>query len=198
MNTRTVRDTTLLLPGDERETLDAAGTPPHDGATVADRLISGDAWVRATLDRVTITRSHMINADLSSTHIIDNKWDRCVLRGCTLIGANLAGGMFKNIIFDNCRFDYAVLDHIRATGPVAFLGCALTETTFSHCTFNAVIFDGCKIAAALFDSTDLRGADLRGNDLSAVAGIPSLRGAIVSEEQIPDLTNALIHDLALT
>src|SRR5262245_8961309 len=118
MNTRTVRDTTLLLPGDEHEILDVADITPHDGATVSDRLISGDAWMRATLSKVTITRSRMTNADLSSTRIINNKWDRCVLHGCTLIGANLVGGMFKNVIFDNCRLDYAALDHIRATGPV--------------------------------------------------------------------------------
>src|SRR4051812_8287690 len=130
MNARTIRDTTLLLPGDENETFDAAGAPPPNGASVADRLVSGDAWTRATLNKVTITRSRMTNADLSSTRVIDNKWDRCELRGCTLIGANLGGGTFKNVIFDNCRLDYAVLDRIRATGPVAFVGCVLTETTF--------------------------------------------------------------------
>jgi uncharacterized protein YjbI with pentapeptide repeats len=192
-----IRDTTVLLPADEAD-LDVIADLPRDGATVSDRLVSGDTWARGMLTKVTITGSRLTDADLTSLRTTDVKWERCVLRGCTLVGANIAGGTFQDVLFADCRLDQAALDHVRATGPVAFAGCAMTETTFIHCGLNGAVFDGCKLASTRFDSTDLRDADLRGNDLSTVAGLPSLRGAVIEEPQLPGLTHALIRELALT
>jgi uncharacterized protein YjbI with pentapeptide repeats len=196
MDTRTIRDRTILLPGGEND-LDPTDIVPRDGVVVADRLIGGHTLERANLTKLTITRTLMVNADLSSARLTDTRWDRCVLRGCTLIGANITNGTFKNVIFENCRLDYATFDQVHTAGPTAFVGCALTETTFTRCGLTSMTFDGCKLAATEFDSTDLRGADLRGNDLSTLIGIGSLRGAVIGHEQLPGLTEALMRDLDL-
>lgn len=196
MDTRTIRDTTILLPGREND-LDPTNIVPRDGVAISDRLIGGDTLARTNLIKATITRTLIVNADLSSARLIDTRWDRCVLRGCTLIGANITGGTFKNVIFENCRLDYATFDQVRTAGPTAFVGCALTETTFTSCGLTLVTFDGCKLASTEFDSADLRGADLRGNDLSRLIGIGSLRGAVIGEEQVAGLTEALMRDLEL-
>lgn len=44
---------------------------------------------------------------------------------------------------------------------------------------------------------DLRGADLRGIDLSDIRGATSLRGATINHIQLSGLANAFAHDLEL-
>jgi uncharacterized protein YjbI with pentapeptide repeats len=60
-----------------------------------------------------------------------------------------------------------------------------------------VVWDGCKLSATQFDACDLRGADLRGQELSTVVGVGSLRGAVISEGQVPGLTEAFLAELDL-
>jgi uncharacterized protein YjbI with pentapeptide repeats len=197
LDTRKVRETSILLPGDEDD-LDPAELTLHDGQTIAGRMLRGDALARSSLTGLTFTRTLISKADLSSARLNEIRWDRVVLRACSLVGANLSGGTFKNVIFEHCRLDSATVETVRAAGPVAFIGCSLAETTFARCGLGSSIFDGCKLTGTTFDGTDLRGADLRGQDLSTVVGISSLRGAVISAEQVPGLTAALLGELDLT
>jgi uncharacterized protein YjbI with pentapeptide repeats len=103
----------------------------------------------------------------------------------------------KNVLFEHCRLDSVTFDQVRATGPTAFVGCSLSETLFARCGLGAVTFDGCKLTSVTFESADLRVADLRGNDLSTLVGIGWLHGAVISSDQLPGLTEALIRDLDL-
>ena len=54
---------------------------------------------------------------------------------------------------------------------------------------------GCRLRQISFESCDLQGADLRGNRISEVSGITSLRGVTIEPAQIPDLTDAVMRDL---
>lgn len=199
MDTRKIRDLTVLLPGDDPEDLDSISDIPKDKTTVAGRVIEGDVWTRTELAGCTISRCWFINADLSSIDYTKVTLDRCVLRGCTLIGAHLTETTFKNVIFENCRFDFATLTAVRTAGPVAFIGCSLTETVFDRCKLTTVSFDGCKLNAPTFTHCDMRGTDLRGNDLSKTIGVTtSLRGATISDDQMIHLTEAIIRELELT
>ncbi|MQA27598.1 MAG: hypothetical protein GEU94_19535 [Micromonosporaceae bacterium] len=197
MKTRTIRDLTILLPGEDPADLEPLDAPPRDDEAIARRLITGQAWTRAHITSATLSGCWLINADLSAMVFESVTLDRCVLRGATLIGARLADVTLKNVIFENCRLDYATFHNTRTTGPTAFLGCSLTETTLEHCKLTQAAFDGCKLAGTTLDATDLRSADLRGNDLSTIAGITCLRGATVSEDQLPSITDALARDLEL-
>lgn len=177
METRTIRGLAVLLPGEDPEDLEAVDGLSRDGAAVNEHIVTGDSWTRAHLTDVVVNRCWLVNADLSSIRLEGVTLDRCVLRGCTLVGANITDATLKNVIFENCRLDYATFSNVRASAPVAFLGCSLADTTF--------------------EASDIRGADLRGNDLSTIVGITSLRGATLSSEQLSGLTEAFIHDLDL-
>jgi len=199
VDTRKVRDLTILLPGEEPEDLDPVDGTPHDRTNVSARLIQGDVWVRARLEGGTIARSWFTNADLASIDLTGTTLDRCFLRGCSLIGAHLADVTLKNVIFENCRLDYATLTTVRAAAPVAFLGCSFTETALNRCKLTLVAFDGCKLNAPTFAACDMRGADLRGNDLSKTIGVTtSLRGCIISESQVAGFIDAVTRELDLT
>ncbi len=196
MQTRTLRDLTVLLPGDEPDDLDPIDYTPRQGASVAERVITADVWARAELTGVTVARSWLINADLGAGRFDAVTLNRCVFQGCSLIGANWDSVTLKNVIFENCRLDYATFSALKATGPVAMIGCALTETTFAG-KLTPSLFDHCKFSATDFGGCDLRGADLRGNDITGLTGVLPLRGACFSPSQLPELTELLINDLAL-
>lgn len=98
---------------------------------------------------------------------------------------------------ENCRLDYAFLTEIKATGPVAFIGCSMTETTFTAGTFPRTVFEGCKLSGVTLNGPDLRGADFRGHDISGLNGGIALRGATLSPAQIPTLTELLLQELSI-
>lgn len=198
MDTRTLRQLDVLLPGEEPGELDLAEELPRDGSTVTERLITGDVWSRAQLARVTVTRSWFIDADLSSAEFDSVTLDRCALKGCTLVGTHWAGATFKNVLLENCRLDYATFTELRTAAGVALIGCSMVETAFDRGRLNALALDGCRLTSTRFHACDLRGADLRGNDLSTLGEIMSLRGAIIADTQLPALTEALVKDLELT
>lgn len=197
METRRLRDISAALPGEDPDDLDVLEVSPRPGDVVTDALIDDDLWVRADLAQVSLSRSWLINADLSSIRWEIGAIDRCLFRGCTLVGANLDQLTLKNVIFENCRLDYATLSQLRTTGPTLFIGCSLIEATLHQSSLTAAAFDGCKLAATHFDECDLKGADLRGNNLAAITGITSLRGARLSETQLAGLTEAIAKDLQL-
>jgi uncharacterized protein YjbI with pentapeptide repeats len=197
MEIRRLRDSSAALPGEEPGDLDLLQSPPRPGDVITDVLIGEDRLARAELLRVNLSRSWLINADLSSIRWEAGAIDRCLFRGCTLVGANLNQLTLKNVIFENCRLDYATLSQIRTAGPTLLIGCSLIETTLHQATLTAAAFDNCKLAATHFDECDLRGADLRGNDLAAITGVTSLRGARLEETQLAGLTEAVVRDLHL-
>ncbi|MFC7241264.1 pentapeptide repeat-containing protein [Catellatospora aurea] len=197
METRTLRQLSVMLPGAEPDELDLADELPRDGANLIEVLIRGEAWARAQLGGVAVSRSWFVDADLTSSQFDRVTLDRCLLKGCTLAGSQWTGVTFKNVVLENCRLDYATFTGLRATGPVALIGCSVVQTEFTRCKLNVLVFDECRLTSTRFEACDMRGADLRGNDLSTVGEIMSLRGAIVADVQLPALTEALVNDLSL-
>jgi uncharacterized protein YjbI with pentapeptide repeats len=197
MQIRAVRDTKVTLPGDEPDDLEPLDRLPHEGESISERVISGDAWTRGTLTGLTLRRSWLTDADLSTATFTNATLDRCVLTACSLVGATFDTVTAKDVIFDNCRLDYATFERFKSAGPIAFVGCSLTETTFNACVLTAAVFDNCKLAGVSFDNCDLRGADLRGNDIAGLTAASGLRGVVLAESQLPALTELLVSELSI-
>jgi uncharacterized protein YjbI with pentapeptide repeats len=94
--------------------------------------------------------------------------ERCVLIGCGLVGATFDTVSAKDVIFDNCRLDCATFERFKIAGPVAFVRCSLTEAEFRTSALTTAVFDDCELAGVAFDTCDVRGADLRGNDIAGL------------------------------
>ncbi|WP_435058612.1 pentapeptide repeat-containing protein [Streptomyces sp. bgisy060] len=146
-----------------------------------------------TLHGVEITGSHLGTARWS-----ESKLTRVVIRDTKLLGATLDGLALDDVLFENCRLDYATFTKVRATGPVAFAGCVLTEATFTDCDLSGVAFSNCTLRATEFGPGRYRGTDLRGNDLATVRGIAHLAKVRIDPGQQHDLIQALVHDLDIT
>jgi uncharacterized protein YjbI with pentapeptide repeats len=197
METRAVRDLKIVLPGEEPDDLDPCEGIPRDGTSITEQLVSGELWARAHLTDVKMSRSWIVSADLGSSVLDAVTFERCVFKGCTLIGSRWDRVILKDVIFENCRFDYANLNDVKATGPVAFVGCSMTEMTVIGGQLSTVTLDNCRLTGLTIERCDLRGADLRGNDLSGLAAATPLRGVTLSESQLPSLTGLLTSELSI-
>jgi uncharacterized protein YjbI with pentapeptide repeats len=198
MPTRTVRDTEIALPDDDPDDLDPIDRLPRDEESITEAVIRGEVWARATINGLTLRRSWLSGADLAGVTIAESTFDRCVFTGCTLVGADVHTLTLRDVIFENCRLDYATLQRVKTASPVAFLGCSLVEATFAASALSFAVFDGCKFIGLLFSESDLRGADVRGNDLSGLTSATALRGATLSGTQVPSFTDLVLRELAMT
>lgn len=198
MRTRNVRDTTIALPSDDAHDLAPIDHVPRPGDRVTDHRLTGDHWARATLTDTVISHSWLTGADLSASTFTRVTLDRCVLSGCTLMGADWNTVTLRDVVLEECRLDYSTLTTITTTGPVAFLRCNLTETTIADSTLTTSVFDQCRLSRLEFARCNLRGADLRGNDLHELATITGLRGVRLDQSQLPALAAALVRELAIT
>jgi uncharacterized protein YjbI with pentapeptide repeats len=98
------------------------------------------------------------------------------VRGCHLGFLNLAGAHVEDVRFEGCE--------------IGSLDARTAELT-------AVIFVDCTLQELNVSGATLRKVDLSGARLRSLVGVESLRGAIVSHEQLVDLAPILAEQLGL-
>ena len=220
LGTRTIRRTSVTLPS-----LDEAGlylsnvTSLEGGRGRVAEFRYGDADLRALdladthlvvgrvtglrtqsarLERLRVDSVEFTGCDLSSVHWSDSRVTRAVFRDCKLMGATLEDVTLDDVLFENCKLDYSTLTRVRAAGPVIFSQCSLRETTFDAVDLSGAVFDGCDLRLAEFAGGKYRGTDLRGNDLSQLRGLASLKRVIIDRTQTLQLAEALVAELGVT
>jgi uncharacterized protein YjbI with pentapeptide repeats len=220
MPAHTVRDTTLALPGiDEpgRQLSDVTSLTAdrtrvmefrYRDASLRELDLSGSHLVDGHVARVTAQRVRLEDVRVDSVEFTgctfsllecsDSKLTRVAFKECKLLGATLRGVVLDNVLFEKCKLDYSSFVHIRASGPVIFSGCSLAETTFTGADLGPALFDGCVLTLTEFDGGRLHGLDLRGNDLSRIRGVGSLRRVVVDRPQLLQLAEALAVELDVT
>lgn len=220
MSTRTFGTATITLPDLDEPGLYLTGIDTLDNPRCAVQDFAfGDADLRS-LDlsdtRLVTGRIHGVRAqhvgfenlnlhgveitgsELHAVRWKESKLTRVVIRDTKLLGAALNGLVLDHVLFENCRLDYATFAKVRATGPVAFAGCVLTEATFTDCDLSDVVFSECGLRLTAFGPGRYRDTDLRGNDLSTVRGITHLTRVRIGPGQQHDLIQALVTELGIT
>lgn len=114
------------------------------------------------------------------------------------MGAALDGLVLDDVLFDGCKFDFATFEKVRVTGPVAFIGCVLTEATFTDCDLSDAVFTDCTLRLTEFGAGRYRDTDFRENDLSGIRGVANLAKIRIDLGQQADLTEALVNELDIT
>ncbi|MGW6454731.1 pentapeptide repeat-containing protein [Streptomyces sp. NPDC055078] len=170
--------------------LDLADTHLMDGR------ITGLKAQRTRLEKLRVDSVEFTGCDhLSSLQWTDSKISRAVFRDCKLMGAALEGVTLENVLFENCKLDYSTFTHLRAAGPVIFAKCSLREATFTAADLGAALIDDCDLRLTEFDGGKYRGLDLRGNDLSHLRGLASLKRIVIDRAQTLQLAEALAAEL---
>ena len=120
--------------------------------------------------------SQMTGGRLGAMTLPGATWTGIRVRGVKLGFVNLAGARLQDVVFDECEI--GGLDARAAQlRSVAFIDCTVQELNVTEATLSK--------------------ADLSGARLLALLGVESLRGAIVSHEQLLDLAPLLAAQLGV-
>src|SRR6516225_8799217 len=154
--------------------------------------------VGAKIARTRMDSVEFTGCDLSSLRWQGGKISRVRFDNCKFLAARIQAVTMEHVVFTGCKLDYMALDQIRATGPVLFAGCSLREAELTGCDLAAALFDGCDLYLTGFGAGNYRRCDLRGNDLSALAGASHLKRVIIDRAQTVQLGEALAAELEAT
>lgn len=218
MDTLTIRDTVADLPVLDADELTAVRSLGDDGGRVSlfefaeaslRTLELADAQLfDGRISAVTAERGHLRDLHLSSVEFTgcdlsqlrweNSRLNRVRFTDCKLLGAALSGLILEDVVFERCRLGYAELAGIQAKGAIIFTSCTLPEATFDGCDLSGAAFDDCVLLATTFGSGTYKDTDLRGNDLSGIAGAINLRKAVIDRHQLTDLAAAWAEDLGIT
>ncbi|MGC0317482.1 pentapeptide repeat-containing protein [Kitasatospora acidiphila] len=153
---------------------------------------------RVRLDKIRLDSVEFDACDLAAARISDSKLTRVVFRNCKIMGASLSNLTLDNVLFENCKLDYASFEQIRASGPVAFSKCVLTEASFNGCDLSGAVLDSCTLQLTELGRGKYKDLDLRGNDLTSLQGVANLTKVIIDRAQQAELAEALIAELDVT
>jgi uncharacterized protein YjbI with pentapeptide repeats len=153
---------------------------------------------RASMTKVHVRSVQFTACELGSLRWAGGKISRTRFDACKLLGARLEDVTLEHVVFTDCKMDYAMLDRIRAVGPVLFIRCSLREAEFTGCDLAGSLFDECDLSLATFGRGKYSTCDLRGNDLSAVTGAHHLKRIVIDRAQLMQLAKALAAELEVT
>ncbi|WP_404955214.1 pentapeptide repeat-containing protein [Streptomyces sp. 147326] len=160
--------------------------------------ITGLHSKRVELESVTLHGVEITGSDLGSARWIGGKLTRVHVRDSKLMGAAFDGLVLDDVLFEGCKFDFATFEKVRVTGPVAFIGCVLTEATFTDCDLSDAVFTDCTLRLTEFGAGRYRDTDFRENDLSGIRGVANLAKVRIDPGQQADLAEALVNELDIT
>lgn len=220
MDTRTIRRTSVTLPALNESGLYLSNVTSLEGGRgrmtefhytdaelrdldladthLMDGRITGLKAQRTRLDKLRVDSVEFSGCDLASLQWTDSRVSRVIFRDCKLMGAMLEDVTLDNVLFENCKLDYGTFTRIRTAGPVIFSKCSLRETTFTAADLGAALINDCDLRLTEFDGGKYRGLDLRGNDLSQLRGLSSLKEIVIDQAQTLQLTEALTAELNVT
>jgi uncharacterized protein YjbI with pentapeptide repeats len=165
-------------------------------------LVTGKVGkVRAEETSITGTQVRSVEfagCELGSLRWSGGKISRTRFSDCQLVGARFEDITLDHVVFADCKMDYAMLNRIRAAGPVMFTGCSLREAEFADCYLTGALFSRCDLTLADFSSGRYASCDLRDNDLSTVTGIHHLKHVVLDRAQLLQLAEALAAELKVT
>jgi uncharacterized protein YjbI with pentapeptide repeats len=118
----------------------------------------------------------MSGGRLGAVTLAGATWTGIRLRGTNVGFMNLAGARLEDVVFEGCEI-----------GSMDARSAQLRSVAFVDCTL-----DELNVAGATLSKVDLSGARLR-----SLIGVESLKGAIVSHEQLLDLAPVLAAQLGL-
>ncbi|WGW12912.1 pentapeptide repeat-containing protein [Saxibacter everestensis] len=83
-------------------------------------------------------------------------------------------------------------------GDLTLSDCVIGELDLSGATARRLSLAGCRVERLVVDKATLSGVDLRGAEISVIQGIDSLRGTLISRDQLYDLAPALAAHLGVS
>jgi len=196
--------------------LERTGSPPEAGWTHEGVLFGGldvaalDA-AETRLVGCVLSDLHAEELSLSRARVLD-----CRVRGLVSTTARWPSSTWQDVVVEQPRIGAltapaATMTRVSVTGgridfadlrettltDVIFTDCDLRDLDAMGARWTRVRFQDCRLGALELGSATLRDVDVSTSELSAVAGVGSLRGLTVSGVQLLQLAPAMAEHLGL-
>jgi uncharacterized protein YjbI with pentapeptide repeats len=183
----------------------------YEGILFADRDFTGqdaeDARFlecrldRCGLDGLSMRRVRLVDCLLAEVHganvdLSDSTWHDTRMSGGRIGAMNLAGATWKRVRLEGVKLGFVNFAAARLD-EVVFDGCEIGSLDAGAAQMRSVQFVDCAVTEINVDEATLAKVDLSGAMLRTLTGIGSLRGAIVSHQQLLDLAPLLASQLGL-
>jgi uncharacterized protein YjbI with pentapeptide repeats len=169
---------------------------------VADRV----RLTRCELHRAVLTGAQLrglalidvlaVDCELSGAFLHEALLQRVELRNCRMTGVVFSQSRLNHVRFNDCKLDEANLrlaqaDHVRMTD------CSLIDADFYGAALTNSALDGCDLRGSDFSKASVVGLQLGRSRLDSVRGGLSMRGVVVSGDQVLPLALSLFGDLGI-
>lgn len=156
---------------------------------------------RCRVDGLTMRRARIVDcwiadANGASVDLADSTWRDSQMTGGRLGAAILAGAKWNGIQLRGVKLGYLSLAGARLA-DVVFEDCEIGSLDASSAQLRSVAFVGCSVQELNVLEATLSKVDLSRSTLRSVIGVDSLRGAILSPEQLIDLAPMLAAQLGI-
>ncbi len=142
------------------------------------------------LDRARLIDSRLNEPDITQVVGADSTWRSVALDGGRIGAWDLAGGVLDAVTVSGAQLGYVNLRDATLT-DVLLNDCRIETLDLAGAKVRRVSLATCAIGELVVVHADLDELDLRGARIDRVDGVESLRGAIISAEQLLDLAPAL-------
>ena len=148
-----------------------------DQARLDDVWISRSRWIGGTWAEAQLLNVTVLESVLAGVQAYGSQWRRVVVQDCKIDSLNLRGAVLQDVEFRDCD---------------------LTEVDFGSATLSGVTFPGSALRRARFGKATVKKLDLRGaRSLDVAQGWDSLRGAVISGDQLIEASPALAQTLGI-
>jgi uncharacterized protein YjbI with pentapeptide repeats len=146
------------------------------GLVVRDVLVE-----RGDLSNLTIYRAHVTRAEL---------------HGVRMTGVQIIDSVLSDVLFDEAKLDLAAFRASRLR-RVVFRGCNLVKADFANADIGGATFVDCDLAGSQFSQATAAGARFQRCRLDGIGGVPSLRGASMSSDEVFVLAHVFARALGI-
>ncbi|HUY57299.1 MAG TPA: pentapeptide repeat-containing protein [Candidatus Micrarchaeaceae archaeon] len=167
----------------------------------ADLLVEGARITRSNLGESRTVRPSLGDVVFSDCNLANSRWSEARLsrvrfRQCQMTGFDANASTLLDVEFRSCKLSLSSFRFL-AKAKILFAHCEMDGTDFQGCDLRHCRFDHCVLTGSLFDQAQTAGVDLRGSTIAAVQGVSGLRGAVIDQLQLLDLTTALASHVGL-
>jgi uncharacterized protein YjbI with pentapeptide repeats len=179
---------------------DIPGAP--DDAVCTDIDLTELSWSGGRLTGHYFQRLHcrdvvFDNCDLSGVIMEDSGLKRVEFHECRMSGIVLAGSTLEDVLFSECRLDSANLRMVRGR-RLDFLGSDLRQADLYGAGLAATRIQDGNLSMADFSQASLEGIRLHGCVLRDLRGVSALGGAVISRDQVMEMSMALFDASGIT
>lgn len=167
------------------------------GTSIIDSVLENMGLVDSDLSAVSVLTSWLRGLNAPHLQAPRSAWRQVMVEGSRIGAAELYEAVFDTVMLRGCKLDLVNLRGARLT-DVVLDSCTIGELDLTAASVRRLQLRSCDVDVLILSQASLAHADLRGCRLRQLVGLDSLRGAVISPEQLTDLAPSFAEQLGLS